>query len=29
IFTIKRYWILFHIGPERRRKARMPTDIYL
>uniref|UniRef100_UPI0030FF360B hypothetical protein RF15 n=1 Tax=Manekia incurva TaxID=1072615 RepID=UPI0030FF360B len=28
IFTTERYWILFRIGPERRRKARMPTDVY-
>nr|QHH25719.1 Ycf15 [Asarum heterotropoides]UXR13848.1 Ycf15 [Asarum sieboldii]UXR13932.1 Ycf15 [Asarum heterotropoides var. mandshuricum] len=28
IFTTKRYWILFRIGPERRRKAGMPTDVY-
>ncbi|URD84304.1 protein ycf15 [Musa troglodytarum] len=25
----KRYWILFRIGPERRRKAGMPTDVCL
>nr|YP_010042014.1 Ycf15 [Cleome pallida]QPB46061.1 Ycf15 [Cleome pallida] len=24
IFTTKKYWILFRIGPERRRKAGMP-----
>ncbi|PHU11563.1 Photosystem II CP47 reaction center protein [Capsicum chinense] len=24
-FTTKKYWILFRIGPERRRKAGMPT----
>nr|AKF01116.1 hypothetical chloroplast RF15 [Bactris major]AKF01189.1 hypothetical chloroplast RF15 [Beccariophoenix madagascariensis]AKF01208.1 hypothetical chloroplast RF15 [Beccariophoenix madagascariensis] len=29
IFTTKRYWILFRIGPERRRKAGMPTDVCL
>nr|YP_010565185.1 hypothetical chloroplast RF15 [Thalictrum simplex]YP_010565201.1 hypothetical chloroplast RF15 [Thalictrum simplex]UZA65860.1 hypothetical chloroplast RF15 [Thalictrum minus var. hypoleucum]UZA65875.1 hypothetical chloroplast RF15 [Thalictrum minus var. hypoleucum]UZA65945.1 hypothetical chloroplast RF15 [Thalictrum simplex]UZA65961.1 hypothetical chloroplast RF15 [Thalictrum simplex] len=28
IFTTKRYWILFRIGPERRRKAGMPTNVY-
>ncbi|CAK7323427.1 unnamed protein product [Dovyalis caffra] len=30
IFTTKKYWILFRIGPERRkrRKAGMPTDRY-
>lgn len=28
IFTTKKYWILFRIGPERRRKAGMPTDVY-
>ena len=26
IFTTKKYWILFRIGPERRREAEMPTD---
>nr|QSV37693.1 Ycf15 [Hippuris vulgaris] len=25
IFTTKKYWILFRIGPERRRKGGMPT----
>nr|YP_010261552.1 Ycf15 [Fagus longipetiolata]YP_010261571.1 Ycf15 [Fagus longipetiolata]UIB40609.1 Ycf15 [Fagus longipetiolata]UIB40610.1 Ycf15 [Fagus longipetiolata] len=25
IFTTKKYWILFRIGPERRRKSGMPT----
>ena len=29
IFTTKRYWILFRIGPERRRGAGMPTDVCL
>ena len=29
IFRTKRYWILFRIGPERRRKAEMPTDVCL
>src|SRR3954469_12653343 len=29
IFRTKRYWILFRIGPERRRKAEMPTDLCL
>nr|WRM54185.1 hypothetical chloroplast RF15 [Thalia dealbata]WRM54202.1 hypothetical chloroplast RF15 [Thalia dealbata] len=29
IFTTKRYWILFRIGPERRRKAGVPTDVCL
>ncbi|KAK6923602.1 hypothetical protein RJ641_011908 [Dillenia turbinata] len=28
IFTTKKYWILFRIGPERRRKAGMPTGVY-
>uniref|UniRef100_UPI0030FECAC5 hypothetical protein RF15 n=1 Tax=Primula sinuata TaxID=3043452 RepID=UPI0030FECAC5 len=28
IFTTKKYWILFRIGPERRRKARMPAGVY-
>nr|YP_009920721.1 Ycf15 [Polemonium chinense]YP_009920740.1 Ycf15 [Polemonium chinense]QMS48492.1 Ycf15 [Polemonium chinense]QMS48493.1 Ycf15 [Polemonium chinense] len=28
IFTTKKYWILFWIGPERRRKAGMPTGVY-
>nr|QGQ56033.1 hypothetical chloroplast RF15 [Populus tomentosa] len=30
IFTTKKYWILFRIGSERRkrRKAGMPTDAY-
>nr|YP_010117492.1 hypothetical chloroplast RF15 [Begonia coptidifolia]YP_010117559.1 hypothetical chloroplast RF15 [Begonia coptidifolia]YP_010506009.1 hypothetical protein RF15 [Begonia ferox]YP_010506027.1 hypothetical protein RF15 [Begonia ferox]QPM99759.1 hypothetical chloroplast RF15 [Begonia coptidifolia]QPM99826.1 hypothetical chloroplast RF15 [Begonia coptidifolia]UXF57604.1 hypothetical protein RF15 [Begonia ferox]UXF57622.1 hypothetical protein RF15 [Begonia ferox] len=28
IFTIKKYWILFRVGPERRRKAGMPTGVY-
>ncbi|RKH55709.1 hypothetical protein D7X96_39275 [Corallococcus interemptor] len=28
IFTTERYWILFRIGPERRRKAGMPTYVY-
>uniref|UniRef100_UPI00315DCB33 hypothetical protein n=1 Tax=Pyrola atropurpurea TaxID=642525 RepID=UPI00315DCB33 len=23
-----KYWILFRIGPERRRKAGMPTGVY-
>nr|QCB91874.1 Ycf15 [Cenchrus purpureus] len=26
IFRTKRSWILFRIGPERRREAEMPTD---
>ena len=29
IFTTKKYWILFRIGPERRREAEMPTDLCL
>lgn len=29
IFTTKRYWILFRIGPERGRKVGMPTDACL
>uniref|UniRef100_A0A452XEP1 Uncharacterized protein n=2 Tax=Aegilops tauschii subsp. strangulata TaxID=200361 RepID=A0A452XEP1_AEGTS len=29
IFRTKRYWILFRIGPKRRRKAEMPTDLCL
>ena len=29
IFTTKKYWILFRIGPERRRKGGMPTDVCL
>nr|YP_009542258.1 Ycf15 [Tetraena mongolica]WEB51382.1 hypothetical chloroplast RF15 [Tetraena hamiensis var. qatarensis]AYU56640.1 Ycf15 [Tetraena mongolica]AYU56722.1 Ycf15 [Tetraena mongolica]WEB51388.1 hypothetical chloroplast RF15 [Tetraena hamiensis var. qatarensis]WGU20146.1 hypothetical chloroplast RF15 [Tetraena mongolica] len=28
IFTTKKYWILFRIGPERRRKAGMPKGVY-
>nr|YP_010994229.1 Ycf15 [Prostanthera wilkieana]WOZ11833.1 Ycf15 [Prostanthera wilkieana]WOZ12182.1 Ycf15 [Prostanthera wilkieana] len=28
IFTTKKYWILFRIGPERRRKDGMPTGVY-
>lgn len=28
IFTTKKYWILFRIGPERRRRAGMPTGVY-
>nr|YP_009828975.1 Ycf15 [Impatiens hawkeri]YP_009828994.1 Ycf15 [Impatiens hawkeri]QJC59294.1 Ycf15 [Impatiens hawkeri]QJC59295.1 Ycf15 [Impatiens hawkeri] len=28
IFTTKKYWILLRIGPERRRKAGMPTGVY-
>ncbi|PHT95105.1 hypothetical protein T459_02987 [Capsicum annuum] len=28
ILTTKKYWILFWIGPERRRKDGMPTGIY-
>ncbi|CAA7022379.1 unnamed protein product [Microthlaspi erraticum] len=28
IFTTKKYWILFRIGPERRRKAGMPPGVY-
>nr|YP_010193839.1 hypothetical chloroplast RF15 [Mimusops coriacea]YP_010193856.1 hypothetical chloroplast RF15 [Mimusops coriacea]QZQ53401.1 hypothetical chloroplast RF15 [Mimusops coriacea]QZQ53418.1 hypothetical chloroplast RF15 [Mimusops coriacea] len=28
IFTTKKYWIFFRIGPERRRKAGMPTGVY-
>ncbi|KAF3685272.1 hypothetical protein FXO37_00784 [Capsicum annuum] len=28
IFTTKKYWILFRIGPERRRKAGMTTGVY-
>nr|YP_009916698.1 hypothetical chloroplast RF15 [Primula chungensis]YP_009916715.1 hypothetical chloroplast RF15 [Primula chungensis]ASM91830.1 hypothetical chloroplast RF15 [Primula chungensis]ASM91847.1 hypothetical chloroplast RF15 [Primula chungensis] len=28
IFTTKKYWILFRIGPERGRKARMPAGVY-
>ncbi|PRQ32862.1 hypothetical protein RchiOBHm_Chr5g0051131 [Rosa chinensis] len=28
IFTTKKYWILFRVGPERRRKAGMPTGVY-
>ncbi|KAK8612147.1 hypothetical protein V6N13_092277 [Hibiscus sabdariffa] len=28
IFTTEKYWILFRIGPERRRKAGMPPDVY-
>nr|YP_009513435.1 Ycf15 [Androsace laxa]YP_009513452.1 Ycf15 [Androsace laxa]AVK40081.1 Ycf15 [Androsace laxa]AVK40082.1 Ycf15 [Androsace laxa] len=28
IFTTKKYWILFWIGPEKRRKAGMPTGVY-
>nr|YP_009466443.1 hypothetical chloroplast RF15 [Genlisea pygmaea]YP_009466452.1 hypothetical chloroplast RF15 [Genlisea pygmaea]YP_009466519.1 hypothetical chloroplast RF15 [Genlisea repens]YP_009466528.1 hypothetical chloroplast RF15 [Genlisea repens]AUN28497.1 hypothetical chloroplast RF15 [Genlisea pygmaea]AUN28506.1 hypothetical chloroplast RF15 [Genlisea pygmaea]AUN28575.1 hypothetical chloroplast RF15 [Genlisea repens]AUN28584.1 hypothetical chloroplast RF15 [Genlisea repens] len=28
IFTTKKYWILFRIGPERRRKGGMPTGGY-
>nr|YP_010725780.1 Ycf15 protein [Russelia equisetiformis]YP_010725797.1 Ycf15 protein [Russelia equisetiformis]WDY12681.1 Ycf15 protein [Russelia equisetiformis]WDY12698.1 Ycf15 protein [Russelia equisetiformis] len=24
----KKYWILFRIGPERRRKGGMPTGVY-
>ncbi|KAK4493081.1 hypothetical protein RD792_018085 [Penstemon davidsonii] len=30
IFTTKKYWILFRIGPERRRKGGMPmpTGVY-
>nr|BDY08748.1 hypothetical chloroplast RF15 [Lysimachia clethroides]BDY08765.1 hypothetical chloroplast RF15 [Lysimachia clethroides] len=28
IFTTKKYWILFRIGPERRRKAEMPTGVH-
>nr|QWK47130.1 Ycf15 [Aphananthe aspera]QWK47148.1 Ycf15 [Aphananthe aspera] len=27
IFTTKKYWILFRIGPERRREAGMPTGV--
>ncbi len=27
IFTTKRYWILFRIGPERRREGGMPTSV--
>ncbi|KAL8471337.1 hypothetical protein ACS0TY_028845 [Phlomoides rotata] len=26
IFTTKKYWILFRIGPERRRNGGMPTS---
>lgn len=29
IFRTKRSWILFRIGPERRREAEMPTDLCL
>ena len=28
IFTTKKCWILFRIGPERRRKDGMPTGVY-
>lgn len=28
IFTTKKYWILFRIGPERRRKGGMPKGVY-
>ncbi|CAN4115703.1 unnamed protein product [Withania somnifera] len=28
IFTTKKSWILFRIGPKRRRKVGMPTGIY-
>ncbi|KAG4183324.1 hypothetical protein ERO13_A09G103316v2 [Gossypium hirsutum] len=28
IFTTEKYWILFRIGPERRRKAGMPPGVY-
>nr|WOC90960.1 hypothetical chloroplast RF15 [Utricularia arenaria]WOC90977.1 hypothetical chloroplast RF15 [Utricularia arenaria] len=28
IFTTKKYWILFRIGPERRRKGGTPTGVY-
>nr|YP_010882883.1 Ycf15 [Androsace kouytchensis]YP_010882900.1 Ycf15 [Androsace kouytchensis]YP_010883055.1 Ycf15 [Androsace henryi]YP_010883072.1 Ycf15 [Androsace henryi]WIF27467.1 Ycf15 [Androsace kouytchensis]WIF27484.1 Ycf15 [Androsace kouytchensis]WIF27639.1 Ycf15 [Androsace henryi]WIF27656.1 Ycf15 [Androsace henryi] len=28
ILTTKKYWILFWIGPEKRRKAGMPTGVY-
>ena len=28
IFTTKKYWIRFRIGPERRRKGGMPTGVY-
>ncbi|TNW00407.1 hypothetical protein C5H24_11895 [Xylella fastidiosa] len=28
IFTTKKYWILFRIGLERRRRAGMLTDVY-
>nr|YP_009738246.1 Ycf15 [Siraitia siamensis]YP_009738265.1 Ycf15 [Siraitia siamensis]QIB71639.1 Ycf15 [Siraitia siamensis]QIB71658.1 Ycf15 [Siraitia siamensis] len=28
IFTTKKDWILFRVGPERRRKAGMPTGVY-
>jgi hypothetical protein len=29
IFRTKRYWILFRIGPGRRRKAKMTMDLHL
>lgn len=28
LFTTKKYWIFFRIGPERRREAGMPTGVY-
>nr|YP_010882969.1 Ycf15 [Androsace axillaris]YP_010882986.1 Ycf15 [Androsace axillaris]WIF27553.1 Ycf15 [Androsace axillaris]WIF27570.1 Ycf15 [Androsace axillaris] len=28
ILTTKKYWIPFWIGPEKRRKAGMPTGVY-
>ncbi|CAI0425108.1 unnamed protein product, partial [Linum tenue] len=28
IFTTQKYWILFRIGPKRRSKDGMPTDLY-
>ncbi|KAK8686227.1 hypothetical protein V6N13_125254 [Hibiscus sabdariffa] len=28
IFTTEKYWILFRIGPKRRRKAGMPPGVY-
>lgn len=27
IFTTKKYWILFRIRPERRKKGGMPTGV--